>query len=371
MTMKNMTKWCVPLALILGSSLHAEEGSNMSTESVSESKGMENSHKVGLKFRSELAYTPNSAIKDESSSMYVGAIASPSLDLKINSKVDFHMEFEATNNGGHPNCMGSMVKTAYTTAKISDNHWVKWGCLKSNKDGWDFADWNSAGSIHPKSVNRMDTKDVFKNLDYQTGIEFGLNLKGTLSLQLWNDVQNQWNKSVHLTPVLDWRGDFNGLKPMVQIGSYDDNHSMFTNVGVKGTHSHMSFALDVLMNSISNKVLKTGSTDFESKPHTTTSIVALVEYMHNSMTPYLYLSNYSKKQAVTDAKFNTGNWSGQSWDDNGMLISLGSKFHSMGDNYTPYAAIDMLSGDFQNPTDVTKAESKSDTTVRFGVTASF
>lgn len=370
---KLMKLWLAPLALLSGHALAGGEAP------------MTEPMKIGMSFKAEVFQNDNQGLKKDgytpTASTMMWGVVNPSLSLKINEKVNFFMETAlGTPLASKGKCLGTLVKQAYTKLNMNDMFFVKFGCLKTSKGGWESMDRDEALTLFAAPVGPMGYLNQVPLSDYLPALMVGMNQSfGHLSLQLVDDVtlatHASWNDVKQPTAILQWKGDFGGFMPLVQVGMYDAMKSMFTNVGLKGKAADFGFTFDYMRNSFSNKVLN-AEMKGTSKEDVATTVALSVNYdMPGVATPFLAYSMFEKVEYKDDAtskkdvKANSGGWTG-AWDDNGNVVSVGSTFSGVGDNFWPYLAVDLVGGKFYN-TDRTKEESKSEMHIKAGMTAKF
>jgi hypothetical protein len=244
--------------------------------------------------------------------------------------------------------------------------------------GWDNMD--SGYKDHAQGWAGYDSNLAFA--DYEDMIALHMAVAGKISLQLVNDkkADNEvatvednmmWNKTSHPTYIISWQGQFGGIQPLVNIGSYDNNKSRWIDVGVKANMSGLAATLDIHSGS---EVAK--GTDADGKAEgwesTTMAITAKGGYeIKGTATPWVYVSTWDRKQyedkdaGLEDSKVNADG----AWDDNAMTYGLGADLHMMGKGWTPYVALVSRSGKFdKDPTPAeVEEESKSEMAIRLGV----
>ncbi len=230
--------------------------------------------------------------------------------------------------------------------------------------------------------------DTVAGSDYFGAMPFGiysdmaqvqLNMDfGTISVQLLDDVVapagfNTANKQPAF--IVEWLGSFGDWTPLVQLGSYDMNHSMYFVVGVSGTVSGLGLSLDYVND---QRAIKAGTKEL-TDTHTNINIAA--NYKMASFTPWLKVSMYNVAESTDSAarpKAAEANGldpatGAAMFNNNGQTIQIGADCTAYGSAYVPYAAVVMHSGEFQG-TDVAnpaKKETLSNMTMEFGVHGKF
>ena len=255
------------------------------------------------------------------------------------------------------------------------------GCSKMKSGGWDFANYNEAQTIHlfnpaNATVAGQAGNSTFAYVpgfkSFNPSIELGLHLIGEFTLQILNDSTpglgggTGWNKRVQQTWGLEWRGEFAGIHPIVQYGSYDDGHSSHFDLGLMMNVAGLGITVDYMMVSNSEKVTATGSTKPKSKTDNSNRFSFELSYMiKNMITPSLYYSYYMNKLNSKDPGANSAIGV---WDHEGQVWGLAVAANNVHANFSPYIAIDSQGGRF---IEGGKKKTKSDFVARIGATAKF
>jgi hypothetical protein len=346
------------------------QGVNVTTGAVSADLGGE--------FRGEWMHHDNGLMKaegftpDASDTIDVQHVRI-TLDGKINNDTEYSFGFNFLN----PGLEGPLVY-GYGTHWFSKMMGMSVGRMTTAIGGWDNMD--SGYKDHAQGWAGYDSNLAFA--DYEDMIALHMAVAGKISLQLVNDkkADNEvatvednmmWNKTSHPTYIISWQGQFGGIQPLVNIGSYDNNKSRWIDVGVKANMSGLAATLDIHSGS---EVAK--GTDADGKAEgwesTTMAITAKGGYeIKGTATPWVYVSTWDRKQyedkdaGLEDSKVNADG----AWDDNAMTYGLGADLHMMGKGWTPYVALVSRSGKFdKDPTPAeVEEESKSEMAIRLGV----
>lgn len=329
------------------------------------------SAKLGGEFRAELNYDDHGFEKvdggptpDATTTIQLQRVALK-LHGNINSNTEYGFRFNLLNPVGGP------VDYGYGTHWFSKTVGFSIGRMKVLQGGWDT--WLGDYTAHAGGV-------YFDNLafsEFEDMIALNLKVAGDVRLQLLNDkvvgtdADAQWNKTAHPTWVVGWMGEFGPIKPLVNIGSYDNNKSRWIDVGVATTMAGLNASLDIYSKNQVDKGTDTAGKTKEFANEGMGLTLNLAYEIKGTATPFLYFSSWDNKQAEDsatgrkDSKVNTTNADGSfEWDDNGQTIAVGSNFHMMGKGWTPYAAIVSQSGKFMEGTE---EKTKSNMWVKLGV----
>ena len=182
----------------------------------------------------------------------------------------------------------------------------------------------------------------------------------------FNDENKQpaWN--------FEYAGDFGGIKPLLQYGSYDINHSKYFVLGFGYEGMGLEAYLDFIQDSVSYK----GGAD---KKYTDTHSAYTLDVAYTIpkvARPFLKYSAFNVKQATdadvakmaTETKVNSA---AGAFDDNNTSWALGSSFLMEGNHFRPYFALVNKSGKYAKSTTDDTAESKSDMQIKLGVMGNF
>lgn len=354
------------MTLAFAPSAHAE-GTNASTDA--------DSMKVGAEFRTELnrndqGLTKTKGVDPDAQTQFQVQTLRVKIGGKVNKDTEYKFRFNLLNPTKTP------LDYGYGLHWFSDMVGVGFGKMKVMQGGWDTMD--DSFRDHWKGAyveNRAyDT--------YDSMVAVHLKVAGEVRVQILNDVatadKGEWNKSAHPTFALGWLGKFGAVSPIFDLGSYDNNKSRWTDVGVKAEMSGLLARLDLRDEVHAHKGADSDgkAKAFEDKG---SAVTAYVSYeLKGTATPFLYVSTYDKKEAEDtasgrkDVKVNTVDTDAKTgkktykFDDNAQVLSVGANFAFLGDHWTPYLALLNKSGKFTDPT-TSKEESKTESQVRLGI----
>jgi len=347
--------------------------------------------KFGFDYRAGLTYDDH-GIED-----YDGAADDPSATTNIDLEVArLSATGEAAKNVTYKfryNLLSNKVEVGMVKLKHSDMISFSAGRMKVNQGGYNVKKeaYNnvSPGSEYNHSMPFEKYSDMF-------GLHF--NLLGTLTVQILDDVQHERttnddgavlsdngfknDKAKGPAMTVEWMGDFDGWKPLVQLSSYDLNKSMYFVLGVQGKAAGLGLSLDYIMDNRTNhQYADDGTTRTgEDAKNVLTGINAEVNYAMADFTPWVEYHSYANKQGdnkdagMEDQEGNVAvatSMASESdyWDDNGTSISVGTNCNAMGQGYTPYLAVVQQSGKFLKADGET--ETLSNLMVKLGVFGAF
>jgi hypothetical protein len=175
---------------------------------------------------------------------------------------------------------------------------------------------------------------------------FNHRLLGTISLQLTDDVTSSvattaasdtaWKyiNSQHLQPVgiFEWTRTFGILTPMIQVLSYDINHSLYTSAGLAFRMWPLSGYIDYV---VDKKAYRDGD---EKRMTRFSNMASRLECNFASVTVFLKYSQMIANQPEIDG---IGNSTERSFDDNSLMYSAGilMKNSQLGNGFVPYLSL--------------------------------
>jgi hypothetical protein len=340
------------------------------------------SAKIGAEFRAEAIYDNHGLEKvkgyDPDASTTVGVTKAR---IKIAGNLNKETTYAFRFNLLDPHKTGTPLDYGYGTHWFTDMFGFTFGKAKVHQGGWD----NMNGNFRDHAKGALFDNLVFP--EYTPMIAVQAKVAGLLQLQIVDDVvagedaTASYNKTQHPTWILGWKGDLGGINPIVDIGSYDNNKSMYVDIGVAAVMGGLNASLDYFMNNHTISDLDSSGKQKDFKD-TASNIALKVRYDAGPVTPGLYFATYDNKQASDskvgkkDLKYNTtydatsGAMDPQ-FDDNGQVAGIWVDVNTMGKGWTPYLAVVNKSGKFQKDPTSTKEESRSDMQVKLGVLGDF
>lgn len=263
----------------------------------------------------------------------------------------------------------------YVKWNLTDNHSLSFGKVKIRDYGWEHRISSSAFTL---AQSRGHEIRPFKNED---AVSFeGKYGWGAVTLQAVKDSApacatatpaacQSWNKLntkgevIQGQPALffEYVGDFAGVKPLVQYGSYDQNHSNIASLGVRYEAKGLDVYLDYTSHNIGLKGVKAGGTKFENLVSTETNIALDATYKINAWKPFLHYSVFDVDQyrnpGAAETKVNSAIGK---FDDNATVIGLGTEYYLVGDAFRPFIGLVQKSGKYldKNGKEATMAENE-------------
>jgi len=343
------------------------------------------SAKLGGEFRAEWTHDDHGFEKatgytpDATDTIAVQA-ANLKLAGNINKDTEFAMRFNLLDPSPYN---GGPLQYGYGTHWFSKMIGFSMGKMKVAQGGWDT--W---GASYRDMASGVYSDNLAFN-EYENMIELQLKVAGTVRLQLLNDVSTnvnpydakagsgEWNQGAHPTWVLGWQGEFGAIKPLVDLGSFDNNKSRWIDLGVATEMSGLAASLDIYM---LDRVHKAADADGKAKELTDSAMAVTLNASYSikgTASPFLFFSTFDNKQGedsdlgTKDAKVNSvtpataSTPASMNWDDNGQTIAVGTTLDMMGKNFNPYFAIVSQSGKFADAAG--KEETKSNMWIKIGV----
>lgn len=320
--------------------------------------------RLGGEFRSEFIYTDNGLTKREgyspkATSEFAVTAANVLLQGSINDNTEYAFRFNLINTDPTQ----SPLDYGYGTHWFNKMVGFSVGKMTVLQGGWDNIDAGYRNHI----VGAYAENLAYPRYDNMLALH--LNVAGRLSLQLVNDkvvkpgveTGASWNQTAHPTWVLGWMGEFGPIKPLIDIGSYDNNKSRWIDVGIKTEMNGLMATLDYHNQSVVGKEEDPADATKTLEPTNELSAITVkVAYeMKNLMTPWVYFSTFDNKQAsesklgLKDIKYNPtpdaddlNDSSKYMFSDNGMSYGIGADFAMLGEGWNPFIALVSHSGKF-------------------------
>ena len=217
--------------------------------------------------------------------------------------------------------------------------------------------------------------------------QFKLGDPGTVTIQLTDDVvksttagatsRAEFNKSSQQpASTLEYQGQFAWIAPLLQIGSYDINHSKYYVVGLKADANNVHSTLDYV---VDNKSVQLSADEKDTTVITSASWN--IDYtVRQVVQPFLKLVSYNVKDAKVDIKgnsaFNPAKTTAPTYEpsaisDNATLYTVGAWAIPMGDTFRPYLAFTSKTAKFLKIDGSDETESKTENHIRIGVAGEF
>lgn len=339
--------------------------------------------KVGIEYRAGVTYDDGGFEEtDDVDAQSETEIAVEYLNLTAEGEAAKHVKYMFSYSTTH-----NELELGNATLMLGDMFSVLVGRDKTAQGGWhgmdhymEYTDLHSAAaSAYVSGAKPFET--------FEDMVALNVNLAGTLTLQLVDDVKmettttvdDSGNETVTVTGnayakndsnkgpagILQWQGDFNGWMPLVQIGSYDLNNSQYYSIGIKGKVAGLGLMLNYLQDTRKNHSVDRDDPETD----TISQIDVAFDYSFGGWTPYLAYNTFDYKQGGTDSDINTDT---RNFDDNAQSISVGVVCNAVGSGYEPYLAIMSDSADVQDPKKAEgEAETRSNITAKLGVRGHF
>lgn len=304
--------------------------------------------------------------------------------------------------------------------KVADNfeYYVRYDFVKPSKgkDGLDYAKvtWWATPSLgltfgkdrvnqagwDPKegSVFRLTASPYVDLAGKSTGQPFAseapvfsaqykLGDPGVITIQLTDDVvkssaagvtsRAQFNKeNIQPATTFEYQSQFGAIAPLLQVGSYDINHSKFYVVGLKADVAEVHTFVDYVIDNKSVQI-----TADEKDMTVITSATWHIDYNVSQVArPFLKVISYNVKDAKTDVKGNVGfdptkktesAFESGAITDNALVFTIGSWLLPVGDKFRPYLAYTSKTSNFLKGSSVEETEGKTEGHIRFGVAGEF
>lgn len=279
------------------------------------------------------------------------------------------------------NMTGNSLELGYANLKLNPMINFLIGRYKVREGGFEVRDYGY------DTIASSDYLAALPFSIYSDMVQVQLNMDfGTISLQLLDDrlpaagataaaAATMYNTSSKQPAwIVEWLGSFGDWSPLVQLGSYDLNHSKYFVVGVNGKVSGLGLSLDYVSD---QRAIKAGD---KTLTDTHSNINFGASYALAGWTPWLKFSKYDVSESTDSAlrpketEGNDGSTVGaEDFEDNGQMIQVGVNCDAFKAAYVPYAAIVSHSGTFlgTDATDASKTATLSNMTLQVGVHGKF
>ncbi len=328
-------------AVLLSSSLYAGDGDKKHGHPHVDFKSSLNFHNQGLVNKDFQAHkdateddTTNFKYKDPKLKPSMSAEATLKWDGEFNDKVGYVIKLST----------GGEFKDTYVHIKAHDMFNIGMGRMRINQGGWDHMDRLVTSVWRENPASEMSRA----HQTYANALALHILAFGDLNIQLVTDQERDlstrfYNVDDSITFNLAWHHDFDGIKPLIQFGMYDDFKSMYFNLGVKGMVQGFGFAATFAQNHSKGAKADNKEPDADVISEYSVYLSYAVEKM---VTPFFRWSMVDNKQAK-DVKHNdVSDIGAATWSDNAMTISAGLEHHYT-DNFMPYLSFDMNMGKFR------------------------
>ncbi|MDA9951514.1 hypothetical protein N9D31_02950 [Oligoflexaceae bacterium] len=338
---------------------------------------------IGAQYRFQLTHNDNNfaSTKDTDASKTTSLDLSAlniGLDGRLNKAVTFdanvHLQGKlavAVDEDGAGSTVSDFIHWAYIDWAVNDMITIRGGRDFVNAGGWDNNNWGMYYDMLGSAYRAWNP--VAGGGGTADAVEIMVKAGGWVSLQLVNDTvdgsktTNSPNKQPAM--ILEYKGQFGKISPLVQIGQYDLNDDRFFVLGVKFMAAGFSGFLDFINDTRNYKV------GTKSMSDVTTAINLRLDYTMGTYTPFFELTSLDVKQDGTDSKVNSAALpvaGTPAFDDNAMNWALGVKCNAgMGHHYSPFFVIKNHSGKFVDSSDGNKEVTRSAMTIQTGVMGEF
>jgi hypothetical protein len=343
------------------------------------------SAKVGAEFRAELTRDDHGLLKTGSetpdTTTTIGVeTANLKLDGNINKETEFHFRFNLFNPG-----MRGPMDYGYGVHWFSSTMGLSVGRERVMQGGWITLD----------DGFRDHWTTAFQNdlayYEYDDAISLRLKMAGEVVVQLLNDktqgatdpmMKGEWAKSEHPTFAVAWMGAFGAIKPIVDLGFYDQQKSRWLDVGAKTTMAGVEGSLDIRNSSVSHKVADSNGKATSATDSANAYTLHAAYDIKKTAKPWLFYSSF-KKTPYSDTSVRPAGTTGTAAEVNGVdpqtgmpmfnnnktVLGFGADLDMMGSGWTPFVAYVMTSGDELNAKGT--KETRTDGMLRLGVLGEF
>lgn len=328
---------------------------------------MAKSMHLGLEYRGGIVYDDNGLDKQEgvdasSETLVTLNVARLRLKGSLTDSAEYSIRYDL---------LTSKVQYAKVTWWPTEMIGMTVGRDKTKQNGWE-----AYNSVYATLVGSHYSA-LTPFIGFADTISLHAKVAGMVTLQLLDDQvtddttrpAGEFNKSKRQPAfILEWLGDMGGIKPLVQIGSYDLNHSMYFTLSGAMAMGGMDTSLTLVQDMRRSQ----DATDPKKElTDTYTSVVAEGSYVVGNYRPFGKVTYMDVKQD-TNAKGNSVGVNSQgdptmAFDDNGMIVNLGVFGPEQAKIVRPYIAMAYEAGTFYKLTAADKTEAKSKTSLYFGL----
>ncbi len=353
--------FAVVSSLLFASQVYGSEVSMANVQTLAKSM------QLGLEYRAGIVYDDKGLDKQEgvdpsSETLVTLNVARLRLKGSLTDNAEYYFRYDMGTN---------KMQFAKVTWWMTDLIGLTVGRDKAKQNGWETYNLGYA-TLVGSHYSALLPFSIFVDT-----VSLHAKVAGTLTLQLLDDQivddsqrpAGEFNKTRKQPAfVLEWLGEFGGIKPLVQIGSYDLNHSMY--VTLSGAMSMGE--LDTSLTLVQDLRKSPDPTDPKKElTDTYTSIAADGSYALGKYRPFGKITYMDVKQD-TNAKGNSVGVNTQgdptfAFDDNGIEVNLGVFGPEQGKIVRPYVAMAYEAGTFYKLTAADKTEGKSKTSLYFGI----
>jgi hypothetical protein len=297
-----------------------------------------------------------------------------SLDGEVSSNISYYIRLNL-------NATANALDLLMLNAKMTDNFSIGLGRNKTLIDGFENIYLNNdyVASVIPY----LTGKTVIAPAVSANVIELHYKLAGLIKLQMTDDTlmvkdatgrkSGGYYTEVSKQPAmnLQWIGEFGSLKPLIQYGTYDTNHSNHYSLGFAFKQENIlawvNYATD-------NQVSKNAAGEEETDARSNISFHA--EYQIGSYRPFVRGMIFDVKQDGTDLKANSSatvkDLAGEI-DDNLTNYTAGAFYTGWGESFKPYLGYVGHQAKFYEDLSAGSAEtvSKTQTMIKLGVISKF
>jgi hypothetical protein len=199
---------------------------------------------------------------------------------------------------------------------------------------------------------------------------------GTVTMQLVEDEPTPDSQDPPMQPAmtLEWLGSFGDLAPLAQLGVYGNGNSKYVAFGASYATKTLQATFDYVMDF--HAVRYGAGADTKRLETVYNNIVVEGWYMGLAAAePFVKVVAFAaaepddKDLGLEDVSYNSGvDAEGRPvLGDNANVISFGARFPVESDDLVPYAAMDLVTASFQDPTDPTATEDRGEIVMQLGV----